>query len=59
MDLSDKEDLRWLSELIRDIRSAAPSHDPLMVGAMARDVLLYYGRGVPIRRATTDVDPNL
>lgn len=56
MDLSDNADLRWLSELIRDIRSAAPDHDPLMVGAMARDLLLQYGGGVPVQRATTDVD---
>lgn len=56
MDLSDNADLRWVSELIRDIRSAAPNHDPLMVGAMARDLLLQYGGGVPVRRATTDVD---
>lgn len=56
MDLSESDGLRWLSELIGDIRSATPSHDPLMVGAMARDLLLHYGYGVPIRRATTDVD---
>lgn len=56
MDLSDKEDLRWLSQLVGDIRSAAPDHDPLMVGAMARDLLLHYGGGLPVQRATTDVD---
>lgn len=27
-----------------------------MVGAMARDLLLQYGAGVPVQRATTDVD---
>jgi predicted nucleotidyltransferase len=56
MDLSDNADLRWLSELIGDIRSVAPNHDPLMVGAMARDLLLQYGGGVQIHRATTDID---
>jgi predicted nucleotidyltransferase len=56
MNLSDKEDLRWLSQLVGDIRSAGPDHDPMMVGAMARDLLLHYGRGVPVQRATTDVD---
>ena len=56
MDLSDKNDLLWLSELVRDLRQAAPAHEPLMVGAMARDLLLHYGYGVRITRATTDVD---
>lgn len=56
MDLSDKGGLLWLSDLIRDIRSAAPNHDPLLVGAMARDLVLHHGYGVPIKRATTDVD---
>lgn len=56
MNLSEKHGLRWLSGLIRDIREVAPDRDPLMVGAMARDVLLFYGHGVPVRRATTDVD---
>jgi predicted nucleotidyltransferase len=27
-----------------------------MVGAMARNLLLHYGCGVPITRATTDID---
>jgi len=56
MDLSDKRDLLWLSELVRDLRQASPAHDPLLVGAMARDLLLHYGFGVRVTRATTDVD---
>ena len=56
MDLSDKNDLQWLSELVGDLRRVAPAHEPLMVGAMARDLLLHYGCGVPITRATTDLD---
>ncbi len=56
MDLSDKRDLLWLSELVRDLRQAAPAHEPLMVGAMARDLLLHYGFGVRVTRATADVD---
>ena len=56
MDLSAKSDLLWLSELVRDLRQAAPAHEPLMVGAMARDLLLHYGSGVRVARATTDVD---
>ena len=35
MDLSDNEDLIWLSELVRDVRAAAPELNPLLVGAMA------------------------
>lgn len=56
MDLSENTDLRWLSGLIGDMRSIARGRDLLMVGAMARDLLLQYGGGVQIRRATTDVD---
>jgi predicted nucleotidyltransferase len=56
MDLSDKRYLRWLSALFSDVRAAAPDSDFLIVGAMARDLLLHYGYGVPITRATTDVD---
>ena len=32
------------------------THEPLLVGAMARDLLLHYGRDVTIARATTDID---
>ncbi len=56
MDLSASDDLAWLAALVADLRAAAPNHEPLMVGAMARDLLLHYGEGVPIARATMDVD---
>ncbi len=56
MDLSDKKDLIWLSDLIRDLRGAAPDCNPMVVGAMARDLLMHYGHGVPVARATADVD---
>ena len=56
MDLSDNEDLRWLSGLVRDLRAADPVLTPLLVGAMARDLLLHYLHAVPIARATADVD---
>ena len=56
MDLSDKQDLRWFSDIVRDIHAAAPTHEPLLVGAMARDLLLHYGHDVPIARATSDID---
>lgn len=56
MDLSDKTELRWLSAVLTDVKGAAPNIDFLIVGAMARDLLLHYGHGVPITRATTDID---
>ena len=56
MDLSDRHDLVWLSRLIRDLRRAAPLSTPLLVGATARDLQLHHGDGVPITRATMDVD---
>ena len=56
MDLSDRGDLVWLSGLIRDLRRAMPRSTPLLVGATARDLQLHHGHGIPIARATTDVD---
>lgn len=56
MDLSAKKELRWLSAVLADVEEAAPEADFLIVGAMARDLLLHYGHGVPITRATTDID---
>ena len=56
MDLSAKKELRWLSAVLSDVEEAAPEADFLIVGAMARDLLLHYGHGVPITRATTDID---
>ena len=45
-----------LSWLARDLRRATPLSTPLLVGAMARDLLLHYGHGVPIDRGTGDFD---
>jgi len=56
MDLSDRKELMWLSELARDVVAAAPAYRPLVVGAVARDLLLHYAQSVPITRATQDVD---
>jgi predicted nucleotidyltransferase len=56
LDLADKDDLTFLAELIRDLRTAAPAWEPLLVGAMARDILLYYAHEIPVLRATEDVD---
>ena len=56
LDLADKNDLTFLAELVADLRAAAPAWKPLLVGAMARDLLLYYGHNIPVNRATEDVD---
>ncbi|MGA8261502.1 MAG: hypothetical protein WB783_14915, partial [Arenicellales bacterium] len=56
MDLSNEKGLTWLAGLAEDLRAAAPAYEPLIVGAAARDLLLHYGLGVPIGRATADVD---
>lgn len=56
MDLSEKTELTWLADLIADLREAARDYEPLVVGAMARDLLLHYGLGVRITRATADID---
>jgi predicted nucleotidyltransferase len=56
LDLTDKADLQPLARLIADLRSAAPDVDVLLVGAMARDVLLLHAHGIDTRRATEDID---
>ena len=56
LDLADKHDLTFLAELVADLRAAAPAWEPLVVGAMARDLLLYYAYKIPVDRATEDVD---
>jgi len=56
LDLAHRDDLRWLAELLADVRRAVPAAEPLLVGALARDLLLHYGHGIPVARATEDVD---
>ena len=56
LNLGDKQDLRPLAALIRDLRAAASDADAMLVGAMARDVLLLHAHGIKLPRATTDVD---
>ncbi len=56
LDLASKPDLRPLAALIREIRAAAPDADVMLVGAMARDVMLLHAYGIDLPRATTDVD---
>jgi len=56
MDLTDRTELATLAELIGAARDAAPGVEWLLVGAMARDLLLHYGHGIRVGRATEDVD---
>lgn len=56
LNLTDKLDLKPLAKLVSDARDAAPESNWLLVGAMARDVLLLHAHGIDTRRATEDVD---
>jgi predicted nucleotidyltransferase len=55
-DLSKCGDLDQLAEVIAVFRCCAPNYEPLLVGAMARDVLLSYAHEIPVARATMDID---
>ncbi|MGH8191777.1 MAG: nucleotidyl transferase AbiEii/AbiGii toxin family protein [Rhodanobacteraceae bacterium] len=55
-DLSDRSELRLLAGLVVAIRRAQPCARFLLVGALARDLLLSYAHGIPSRRATEDLD---
>lgn len=57
MDLSEKTELTRLADLTADLREAAPAYEPLVVGAMARDLLLHYGLGVRIARVSEGMAP--
>lgn len=54
--MTAKEELGWLATVVQDLRMAADREQVLLVGAQARDLLLHYVHGVPITRATTNVD---
>lgn len=56
LDLSHRQDLAWLAQLVADVQAAAPDLRPLVVGALARDLWLHYGYGIEIKRITDDVD---
>jgi predicted nucleotidyltransferase len=56
LDLSECAELAPLAELVASLRVAAPEREPLLVGAMARDVLLWYAHGIALARATEDTD---
>ncbi len=56
LDLSQRAKLGSLARLLADVRRVNPAADLLLVGALARDLLLHYGHGIAIARATEDVD---
>jgi hypothetical protein len=41
LDLTNKQDLGFLSDLIANVRAMVPKIDILLVGATARDLLLF------------------
>jgi predicted nucleotidyltransferase len=56
LDLANKQALGFLSDLIADIRAKVPKVDILLVGATARDLLLFYAHGIKVARGTEDID---
>ncbi len=56
LDLTDKQELGILSDLVADIRAMVPKTDILLVGATARDLLLYSAHGIKATRGTEDID---
>jgi predicted nucleotidyltransferase len=56
LDLTNKQELAFLSDLIADVRAKVPKIDILLVGATARDLLLFYAHGIKAARSTEDID---
>jgi predicted nucleotidyltransferase len=56
IDLSECELLGQLAEVVATLRRCVPAYEPLLVGAMARDVLMSHAHGITIARATMDID---
>jgi predicted nucleotidyltransferase len=56
IDLSECAELRWLASVVADIAAADIRREPILVGALARDVLLQYAHGIDTGRATQDAD---
>jgi len=56
LDLTAKTELTFLADLVADLRAAVPACQPLLVGAMARDLLLHHAHNIPVDRATEDID---
>ena len=58
LDLSQRHELGLHAEIVVDVEAAAMPLGivPLIVGAFARDVHLFYGHGIQIQRETEDID---
>jgi predicted nucleotidyltransferase len=56
LDLTAKTELTFLADLVADLHAAIPACQPLLVGAMARDLLLHHAHNIPVIRATEDID---
>lgn len=56
MDLSARTELDYLARIVEVVNEAVPGAEWILVGALARDLLLHYAHGIAISRATTDVD---
>jgi predicted nucleotidyltransferase len=56
LDLSDQPGLLPLAQLVAAMHRAKPDALPLLVGAMARDVLLSFAHDIRVARATQDMD---
>lgn len=56
IDLSEFQELDQLADVIIAIREMPHSGEPLLVGAMARDINLEFRHGVRIDRRTEDID---
>jgi len=56
LDLSSRRELGLLADLVQAICRAKPDVRFLLVGAMARDLLLSFAHGIESRRATEDLD---
>lgn len=58
LDFSQRPELALHARVIADVEAAAAALGiaPLIAGAFARDLHLHYAQGVPIQRATQDID---
>jgi len=56
LDLTNKQELRFLSDLVADLQATVSNIKILLVGAMARDLLLFHAHTIKAARATEDID---
>ena len=56
IDLSSDRRLQSMADLVRAVLAQTGDAPVLLVGAMARDILLTYAHGIAIARGTADID---